>query len=123
MTRAQVDLSGAAREVEVDRGSRDSAYVLLGFVLNAPIPTGLARPDALLAAADRRTETIDSLISTAIATRPDLAALRHTATAAHDFAAEPLLRSTTPTASAPSPSPATRPRATRRATRSPSCSR
>jgi outer membrane protein TolC len=92
VTRAQVDLAGAAREVEADRGSLDNAYVLLGFVLNVPAPTALAKPDALFEAAQKPAEPIDGLVHDAVAGRPDLAALRHAATAAHDFAAEPRLR-------------------------------
>ncbi|HZS41374.1 MAG TPA: TolC family protein [Polyangia bacterium] len=92
VTRAQVDLAGAAREVELDRGNRDDAYVLLAFVLAAPVANGVAQPDALMAAADKPIDPIDALVKTAIASRPDLAALRHSATAAHAFASEPLLR-------------------------------
>lgn len=92
VTRAQVDLAGAAREVEADRGTLDNAFVLLAFVLAAPQASALARPEALLGAADKPADAVDALLRTAIANRPDLQASRHAAVAAHDFAAEPLLR-------------------------------
>jgi len=92
VTRANVDLAGAAREVEADRGIVDNAYVLLGFVLAAPTPSALERPEALLRAARQAPAPVDALVKTAIANRPDLAASHHAALAAHDFAVEPLLR-------------------------------
>jgi outer membrane protein TolC len=92
VTRAKVDLSGAAREVEADRGSLESAYVSLALVLASPQPSSLERPEALLATARKPVEPIDSLVRVAMANRPDLAASRHAALAAHDFAAEPLMR-------------------------------
>jgi outer membrane protein TolC len=92
VSRATVDLGNAIHELESDRGISQVAYVTLAFTINAPVPTKLTTPTTLLAAGRAAIPPIDSLLRTAIARRPDLASKRHLATAAHDFAEEPLLR-------------------------------
>lgn len=110
VTRAQIDLSGSQRELDSDRGSLEAAYVQLAFVVNAPVPRGLAPPDKLLAASAAPLPAIDALVAAAVKQRPDLVARRESALAAHDFAREPRYRylptlglqaTTTATTSAP----------------------
>jgi outer membrane protein TolC len=92
VTRAQVDRAGAQREVEADRGARDAALVQLDFILFSPVRSGVARPEATLTEARRKVANVDELSGFGVSHRPDLAAARHAALAAHDFALEPLLR-------------------------------
>jgi outer membrane protein TolC len=91
-TRAEIDLANAQHELENDKGNTQVAYVALAYTINAPVPTMLATPNALLAAGRAPAPPVDGLVRLAIATRPDLASKRHLALAAHDFASEPLLR-------------------------------
>ena len=110
VSRAQIDLGGAEREVELDRGSEKGAFIALGFVINVPAsevnawaqsadrpvgsPSGsaLVPPEAILHAARDPLPRSDTLLQVALAHRPDLAAKRRFALAAHDFAREPLWR-------------------------------
>jgi len=92
VTRAQVDIASTARQVEVNKGNLDSAYVQLGFTINASISGPLVPPDALLRAAEQPPGSVDALVRLALQRRPDALAARHAAGAAHDFAGEPLLR-------------------------------
>jgi outer membrane protein TolC len=91
-TRAEIDLANAQHELENDKGNVAVAYVSLAYTINAPVPSRLATPTALLAAGRATIPPVDGLLRLAIATRPDLASKRHLALAAHDFAKEPLLR-------------------------------
>jgi outer membrane protein TolC len=91
-TRAAIDFANAQHEVEADKGIVQVSYVTLAFTINAPVPTKLATPAALLGAGRAPVPQVDTLVKLAIATRPDLASKRHLAVAAHDFAREPLLR-------------------------------
>jgi outer membrane protein TolC len=92
VTRAQVDLAGAAREVELDKGAYENTLVQLEFVINAQVSASLSPPTATLAAAERELDPVDRLARFALDRRPDLAASRHSARAAHRFAEEPLMR-------------------------------
>jgi outer membrane protein TolC len=91
-TRAQIDVSGAQRELESDKGLLESALVQLAFVVNAPVPTSVADPGPTLVASRQAPPTADALVQFAFGRRPDMVAARYTAIAAHDFAGEPLLR-------------------------------
>jgi len=91
-TRAQIDLANAQHEVENDKGNVAISYIGLAYTINAPIPTKLVTPTALLAMGRAPVPNENELLRIAIATRPDLASKRHLALAAHDFAREPLLR-------------------------------
>lgn len=91
-TRAEIDVVSAGREVEVDRGNLDNAKLALAFVINAPVAGALAPPEPLLRAAERTPGGPDDLVKFAAAHRPDLVAKRHSASAAHHAADEPLLR-------------------------------
>lgn len=92
VTRAHVDMAGSAREVEIDKGTIENAFVQLSFVVNAPVAGPLVAPTATLAAAEHVVEPTAALVSLAVARRQDLVASKYSAAAAHDFAGEPLLR-------------------------------
>jgi len=92
VTKAQVDLAGAQREVENDQGSLDNALVQLAFTLNAQVPASLAPPQTTLAAAVKPVGGADQFVRFAADHRPDVRVARYQATAAHDFASEPMLR-------------------------------
>lgn len=92
VTKAQVDIAGAQREVESDQGNLDNALVQLAFTLNAPVPTNLVPPRATLDAAAKPVGAADTLVRFAIDHRPDVRVAHYQAGAAHDFASEPMLR-------------------------------
>lgn len=91
-TKAQVDMAGAQREVENDKGVLDNALIQLAFTLYAPVPSSLVPPSDTLGAADKTVTAADALVKFATDHRPDLQVARYQAIAAHDFADEPLLR-------------------------------
>lgn len=91
-TRATIDYANAIHDVEVDKGQAQVAYVALAFTINAPIPAKLERPEAILAAGKAPVPTATGLVQLAFSRRADLLAHHKSAEAAHDFAAEPLLR-------------------------------
>lgn len=92
VTRAEVDLTSAMRELEADHGSLDNAYVQLAFTMNAPVPSSLVPPAATLAAAQKAVGAPDALVRFALDHRPDVQVSKYQAVAAHDFADEPMLR-------------------------------
>jgi outer membrane protein TolC len=92
VTRAQIDVSGAQREFETDKGLRDNALVQLAFVINAPIPASVADPLPTLSASTQPPGAPEGLVQFAFGRRPDMVASKYSAIAAHDFAGEPLLR-------------------------------
>jgi len=92
VTRAQISLSGSVRELAADQGSLDAAYVQLELLVNAPVPHALDNPSALLAASEKPLPPVDVLVAASMKTRPDLAARKESALAAHDFAREPRYR-------------------------------
>jgi outer membrane protein TolC len=92
VTRAQVDVQGAARELETQRGTLDNAYVQLALTVNAPVPSSVVAPADLLAAAQKRAGAPDQLVRLALDRRPDVQVAKYQAVAAHDFASEPMLR-------------------------------
>ncbi len=91
-TRAKVDLAGAGREVEADKGALDNAEIQLAFLLNAPVSGPLTRPDPILAAAEQPLQATDSLVRFALDRRPDVLVDKNAALAAHHFADEPMMR-------------------------------
>lgn len=91
VTRAQIQLATADRELANDQGRLRAAYIDLGFVLNAPPPTAVAPPVTLLQGGAAQQPDEESLIKTSLSTRPDLAARRESAIAAHESAKEPRL--------------------------------
>lgn len=92
VTRASIDLANAVHDVETDKGSVRVAYISLAYTINAPVPTKLDPPTTLLAAGRNPIPPADGLVHVALDRRPDLTAKRKLGLAAHDFAAEPLLR-------------------------------
>lgn len=91
-TKAQVDMSGARREVESDKGVLENALVQLAFVVYAPIPQSLVPPGPTLDAAGKSLTSLENLVRFATDHRPDVQVVRYQSMAAHDFADEPLLR-------------------------------
>jgi outer membrane protein TolC len=91
VTRAQVDMATSARQVEVNKGILDAAYVQLAFTIYAPV-SGYVSPDPLLRAAQQPPGNMDTLVKFALDRRPDVIVAKRSADAAHDFASEPLLR-------------------------------
>jgi outer membrane protein TolC len=92
VTRAQLDLASAQQEVAADDGNVRNAYTALAFVINAKVAPPLVPPEDTLRVAANPVGPVDPLIASAVGRRPDLVAAKFTAKAAHDFAAEPLLR-------------------------------
>lgn len=92
VTRAQINLATAEREVAARRGNIQEAYVDLAFVLNTRVAGGLAPPTTLLEAGQQARPIAEELVGASLARRPDLAAFRQQALAAHDFAREPRMR-------------------------------
>ncbi len=92
VTRAQVDLASSEREVELDRGSLQNAYVQLSFTIAARVTGGLIPPDPILRAGRQPVPGSDSLVRFALDHRPDVLARKHFTAASHDAAREPLLR-------------------------------
>ncbi len=92
-TRAQIDLGSSLRELQSDQGSLEAAFVQLEFTINQRIARGpLGPPTALLDAGQKPLPPLDALVQLGVARRPDLVARKHSASAAHDFAEEPLWR-------------------------------
>lgn len=92
VTRARVGLASSERELASDRGNLDAAYIQLALVINAPVAPGLVVPAALLDAGVQTVPPADALVAQSLARRPDLAARKELALAAHDFAREPRMR-------------------------------
>jgi outer membrane protein TolC len=92
VTRAEIDLASAEREVQLDRGTVENLTISLAFVLNAQIGGPLAAPKELLVTAEKALPGTEELVRGALGRRPDVVSERHTLQAAHDFATEPLLR-------------------------------
>jgi outer membrane protein TolC len=92
VTRAQIGLAGSVRELASDQGTLDQAYVQLALIVNQRIAGELEVPTAVLAAGTRPLASVDALVATSLTRRPDLAARKDFARAAHDFAREPRMR-------------------------------
>jgi len=95
VTRAQVGVAGSERELASDQGNLDAAYLQLALILDEPVAPGLVAleaPDGLLAASARPLPAAQALVASSLARRLDLAARKHLARAAHDFAREPRMR-------------------------------
>ena len=85
-------MTGAARTVEANKGALDNAYVQLAFAVNAPVPASVVPPEATLAAAQRPAGPPEPLVRFALDHRPDVQVAKYQASAAHDFADEPMMR-------------------------------
>jgi len=92
LTRAQVDVANASREVELDRGALQNAAIQLELIINAPVAPSLEPPTSTLQAAERPPGAAGDLVHFAVDHRPDFAAIRSSVAAAHHYADEPMLR-------------------------------
>jgi outer membrane protein TolC len=92
VTRAQIGLASSVRELASDQGTLAAAYVQLALILNQPVSGQLEVPAALLDAGVKPLPAADTLVASSLARRPDLAARKDFALAAHDFAREPRMR-------------------------------
>jgi outer membrane protein TolC len=92
VTRAQTDLAGSQRELAADQGNLAAAYLQLELLVHARVARGLVVPTALIEASQRPLGPVDALVASSLKDRPDLAAHRSSALAAHDFAREPHMR-------------------------------
>jgi outer membrane protein TolC len=92
VTRAQVNIATASRDLAASRGNLETAYLELELLLNAKVARGLEAPAALLSAGKRPPGIADDLVAASIARRADLTANKQLALAAHDFAREPRMR-------------------------------
>jgi len=92
VTRAQIGLASSVRELASDQGNLDAAYVQLAFVIKERVSPGLEVPAALLEAGTKALPAVETLVAASLARRPDLAARKDFALAAHDFAREPRMR-------------------------------
>jgi outer membrane protein TolC len=93
VTRAELELASAERELTRARGEQESAYLELASVMNATIESPLVPPDDILAqAAAPPAGAAESMITEAQRRRLDLGAQRLTAEASHSTASEPMLR-------------------------------
>jgi outer membrane protein TolC len=92
VTRAQIGVASSARELASDQGTLDAAYVQLELVVHARVGRQLEVPAALLDAGARPLAAAEALVAASLAKRPDLAARKDFALAAHDFAREPRMR-------------------------------
>lgn len=92
VTRAQISVASSARELASDQGTLDAAYVQLELVVYAHVGRQLEVPAALLEAGAKPLPAADTLVAASLARRPDLAARKDFALAAHDFAREPRMR-------------------------------
>lgn len=87
VTRAQISLSTATRDLSVAKGNLKSAYVALEFLINGKID-GVTPPTALLVAGQQVLGDEAGLVASSITRRADLMANKQLAIAAHDFARE-----------------------------------
>jgi outer membrane protein TolC len=92
VTRAKVNVAASERDLAANRGNLASALVALSYIVNARPAARLAPPTALLEAGKHPPGAADQLVAQGLAQRPDLAARKASAMAAHDFAREPRWR-------------------------------
>jgi len=89
VTRSQIELSAAQQSTVNAEGSLEQARLNLEYLIASPVEVDLAAPTQTLAPTNL---SLASLVNVAIATRPDLAALRESAASASASAEEPGLR-------------------------------
>lgn len=92
VTRARIGLASSERELASDQGNLDAAYIQLALVIKARVVPGLVVPAALLDTGTQAVPPGDVLVARSLARRPDLAARKELALAAHAFAREPRMR-------------------------------
>lgn len=92
VTRAQISMSTAARELAASQGNLRAAYVDLELLLNARIDGGIAPPVRLLESGRAPFAVTDEVIAESTSHRLDLVADKELALAAHASAREPKMR-------------------------------
>jgi outer membrane protein TolC len=92
VTRAQIQLAEAARELATDQGKLRASYVQLGFVTNSPIVGAVDQPATLVGASQQAPVAEDALVADGVHRRADLVAAKESALASHDNAREPRLQ-------------------------------
>jgi hypothetical protein len=92
VTRARIDMASSSRQVEIGQGNVETSVIDLELVVNARLAAPFTPPGDTLSAAERAAGDVESLVTFAVAHRPDVAVSKFDALAAHDFAEEPLLR-------------------------------
>jgi len=91
VTRAQISLATATRDLAVGTGNLRAAYVELEHVLATKV-TAVTPPTSLLEAGKQPQSAADDLIASSISRRADLEANKELAAAARAFAREPRMR-------------------------------
>lgn len=92
VTRAQISLASANRELAASKGNLEVAYVDLDFVVNARVSRGLVPPAELLTGGRKELAATDAVLTESIGRRADLLANKELARAAHELAREPRMR-------------------------------
>ncbi|HEY5611807.1 MAG TPA: TolC family protein [Thermoanaerobaculia bacterium] len=92
VTRAELELATAEREVTRTRGQVQTAYLELGNLLNTEVEGPLDVPENLLAAASESRTIPDAVIAEAEMRRLDIGSTERHALALEEFAKEPLQR-------------------------------
>jgi outer membrane protein TolC len=92
VTRAELELATARHQATRARGEVESAYLHLGYLLDAPVAGPLLPPQGLLKVAAQAPGEEPRLIEGALGSRLDLAADQRRAEARRAAAAEPLRR-------------------------------
>ena len=92
VTRADLELATAERELTNARGARETASLQLEFLVNADIQQALEQPVELQSSAEHASFDASALLRVAREHRPDLLAAQARANAQHAYALEALLR-------------------------------
>jgi len=92
VTRAELEVASAERELVRARGTARISRLVLGYLVDAEIADSLAVPSALLAQAARPVEPAEVAVPEATQRRPDVQAERARAAALRWAAREPLTR-------------------------------
>jgi outer membrane protein TolC len=92
VTRAQISMSTATRELAASNGNLQIAYIDLELLLNERIEHAIAPPSVLLEAGRATVAATEEVIATSTRQRFDLVAGKELALAAHQSAREPRMR-------------------------------
>lgn len=91
VTKAELDLANAQRDLTRARGDAEIAREQLGFLVGADVPGELATPDALLEDA-RKAQPVEADLLAKLDRRPDVLAAKRREEAARAIAWEPIAR-------------------------------
>ncbi|HEY4058675.1 MAG TPA: TolC family protein [Kofleriaceae bacterium] len=89
VTRAELDLASAERELAGSKGDVEARYVDLELVINQRVSPGLTAPAELLTAGTQTVSADTGLIQQSVGRRADLVASKEVAAAAKEFAKVP----------------------------------